>query len=77
MIALTIDPTNPDRLALTATVSFFIDKVLVDTLKDELVSAIREAAREDLKNNQVVRQQVAKAAVAKLLATIEGWEEKK
>jgi hypothetical protein len=76
MITLTQDPTNPNRLALTATVSFFIDKVLIDTLNDELVSAIREAAREDLKSNQVVRQQVAKAAVAKLLATVEGWEEK-
>lgn len=77
MITLTQDPTNPNRLALTATVSFFIDKVLIDTLNDELVAAIREAAKEDLRTNQVVRQQVAKAAVAKLLATIESWEEKK
>lgn len=77
MITLTQDPTNPNRLALTATVSFFIDKVLIDTLNDELVSAIREAAKEDLRTNQVVRQQVAKAAVAKLLTTIESWEEKK
>jgi hypothetical protein len=75
MITLTVDPTNPDRLALTATVSLFLDKVLIETLKDELVIAIREAAKEDLRTNQVVRQQVAKAAVAKLLAEVETWKE--
>lgn len=76
MITLTTDPFNPTRLALTATVSFFIDKVLIDTLTDELVTAIREAAKEDLKSNQVVRQQVAKAAVAKLLTMLETGEMK-
>lgn len=77
MIAITTDPKNPEQLVITATVTLFVNKVLVETLNEELVAAIREAAREDLKSNQVVRQIVAKAAVAKLLATVEGWEEKK
>jgi uncharacterized membrane protein len=77
MVSITADPKNPDQIAVTASVTIFIDKILVHTLSAELATAIREAAIEDLKTNQVVRQLVAKAAVAKLLATVESWEEKK
>jgi hypothetical protein len=72
MVSLTQDPKNPEQLIVTATVTVIINKVLIETLTDELTMAIREAAKEDLKSNPIVRQQVAKAAVAKLLAMLEG-----
>lgn len=77
MISITSDPKNPEQLIVTATVTMFINKVLIETLNDELKTTIREAAKEDLRSNQVVRQQIAKAAVAKLLAILESQGELK
>lgn len=77
MISITSDPKNPEQLIVTATVTMFINKVLIETLNDELKTTIREAAKEDLRSNQVVRQQIAKAAVAKLLAILESQGESK
>lgn len=72
MVSITQDPKNSEQLIVTATVTVFINKVLIETLSDELKTAIREQAKEDLRSNQEVRQKVAKAAVAMLLAKLEG-----
>lgn len=78
MVTLTQDPTNPERLIVTETVTFYLDKILIQTLSDELEKAIRSRAISDLSSNAAVRKLVAKAATEKLLQML-GYvpEEKK
>lgn len=70
MVTLTTDPTNPDRLVLTATVSVYLDKVLLQTLNEEVTQAIREQAIKDLRSNTAVKKVIARAATAKLLSML-------
>lgn len=75
MITVTQDAMNPTRLLVTQTVSFYLDRILIDTLSDELAQLIRNQARKDLKSNPEVKKAVAEAACKKLLAML-GVEEK-
>jgi len=67
MIQLTQDPTNPDRLILTAAVTLYLDRLLVSTLSAEVETAIREQAVRDLKSSRAVKKQIAEAATEHLL----------
>lgn len=67
MVTITTDPADPKRLILTQTVTVYLDRVLVETLSDELTKAITEQAKKDLLSNSTVRKLVAKAATEKLL----------
>ena len=67
MVALTPDPTNPDRLVLTLTTTLYLDRLLTDVLSAEVADAIRARAIKDLKSNAAVKQQIAIAATNKLL----------
>jgi hypothetical protein len=70
MITITPDPSNPDRLCLTATVSIYLDKILLSTLSTEIESAIREQAIRDLRSSTAVKKVISKAATAHLLALL-------
>lgn len=67
MVTITADPTNPERLIVTQTVTMYLDKVLLCSLSAEVESAIRERAIRDLKSDKRVKKQIAAAATAKLL----------
>jgi hypothetical protein len=67
MIALLQDPQNPQKLTLTATVTVFLDRLLVETLDDAVAQAVTEQARKDLQGNKAVRRQIAEAATTLLL----------
>lgn len=67
MLTLTQDPQNPDRLVVTETVTLYLDKLLLETLSQELRLAIQEQARKDLKSSPAVRKLIARAATDKLL----------
>ncbi len=70
MVTVTPDPTNPERLVLTATVSLYLDRLLLDTLNDQLATSIREQAIHDLKSDPKVKKQIAAAATRKLLSML-------
>ena len=67
MITITQDPHNPERLCLTATISVYLDKVLLETLSTEIEQAIRAQAIRDLRSSTAVKKVIAKAATSKLL----------
>ena len=67
MVSLLQDPANPQKLAVTVTVAFYIDKILMETLSDEVEATIREQARKDLLKNRQVKKAIAAAAQKKLL----------
>jgi hypothetical protein len=67
MVTIQQDPTNPERLVLTQTISIYLDKVLLDTLSTEIEQAIRAQAIRDLRTSAAVKKVIAKAATAKLL----------
>ncbi len=67
MIALTPDPQNPDKLILTATVSMYLDKLMVQTLDDQIAQQITTQAVKDLQKNKAVKKAIAAAAQKKLL----------
>lgn len=75
MVTIQPDPTNPDRLILTQTVQVFLDKVLLQTLNDELEQIISAKAREDFKKPSVVRE--LRTLATQYLAKILGIGEKK
>jgi hypothetical protein len=81
MIQIFQDPVNPEKFAVSATVTFWIDKILINTLSDELEKIIRAQAYKDLKSNLAVRKAVAEAASNLLLerlgVEIEAVKEKK
>jgi hypothetical protein len=70
VVTLTQDPSNPDRLILTQTVTLYLDKVLLSSLSAEVEAAIRARAALDLKSNKAVKKQIAAAATAKLLGML-------
>jgi len=74
MVTLTQDPNNPDRLTLTATVTVYLDKLLLTTLSEEVTSTIREQAIKDLRSNTTVKKAIAKAATEKLLTMLGAGE---
>jgi hypothetical protein len=67
MISIQVDPKDDTRLILSATVTILLDRILVETLSAEVEGAIRAAAIDSLKNNQEVRNQIGRAAIAKML----------
>ena len=71
MVSITTDPQNPDKLFLTATVSLYIDRLLIEALSDEIKRRITWQASRDIKNNPEVKKQIAKAASKKLLQMLE------
>lgn len=70
MISLTVDPQNPDKLILSATVVMYLDRILVESLSDELEKGIREQAVKDIQKSRAVKRAVADAAQKKLLAML-------
>jgi hypothetical protein len=70
MITLVQDSTNPERILVTATVSLFVDKVLLTALSSEIEAAIRDAAIKDLRSNKKVKAVIAEQAVKKLLSML-------
>ena len=67
MIAIQQDPLNPDRLILTATVTLYLEQVMLRSLLSEIGDRIRFQARKDLKSNPEVKRKIAEAATTKLL----------
>jgi hypothetical protein len=74
VISLTADPKDPNKIVLTATVSVFLDRVLVETLSDELIQAIREQAKLDM-SKPPIKRLVKKAAAKKLLTILDNPKE--
>jgi hypothetical protein len=70
MVTITADPTNPDRLIVTQTVTLYLDRVLLSSLSAEVEAAIRAQAVADLKSNSRVKKQIAAAATSKLLSML-------
>jgi hypothetical protein len=70
VIQVTADPANPERVAVTATVTVYLDTVTLRALSDEIEKAIRAQAAKDLKSNPEVRKVIADAAQAKLLGML-------
>jgi hypothetical protein len=70
MISLVADPKDPSRLVLTATVTLYLEKVLLETLSAELEAAIRSQALKDIRGNKEVRARIAEAAEQKLLSLL-------
>jgi hypothetical protein len=75
MVTLTPDPSNPDRLVLSVTITAYLDKVLLQTLNEEVASAVREQAVKDLRSNKAVKAAIAKAATTMLLSLLGVKEE--
>jgi hypothetical protein len=69
MVSITSDPQNPEKLILSATVTLWLDKLLLTTLSEELQRIVREKAIEDLQAPAVQRElrRLATAHLAKLL----------
>lgn len=74
MVSITPDPTNPERLTLTVTATIYLDKVLLQTLSEEVTQAIRAQAIKDLQSNPKVRKLIAAAATQKLLTMLGGTD---
>jgi hypothetical protein len=70
MVSITQDPLRPEKLALTITATLYLDRLLVETLNQEIEKAIREQAIRDLQENKEVKLAVFKAAQRKLLALL-------
>lgn len=69
MVTITTDPANPDKLILSATVTLWLDKLLLASLDEELQKIIREQAVKDLGTKSVQKElrRLATAHLAKLL----------
>ncbi len=67
MLNITIDPTNPNRLVLTQTVTMYLDKLLDDVLSQEVATVIREQAKKDIVSNTAVKKAISKAATLLLM----------
>lgn len=70
MIQLAVDPSNPERVVLTSTVTLYLEKVALAALSDEVEKAIRAQAVADLRKNPEVRRKIAGAAEARLLSLL-------
>jgi len=71
MVTLTPDPHNPDKLILTQTLTIYLDKILFETLDDEIRAAITAQAKKDLLHSSAVKKLIAVAATKKLLQMLE------
>jgi hypothetical protein len=69
VVSITTDPDNPERLILSATVTLFLDRLLLTSLSDELQRIVREQAVKDLQAQPVQKElrRLATAHLAKLL----------
>lgn len=67
MVSIIADPKNPEKLILTATVSLYLDKVLLAALDEEIVKTIHDQAVKDISSNKAVKRVIAQAAQKKLL----------
>jgi hypothetical protein len=74
MVQVFQDAMNPGKVAVSATVTVWIDAILFRSLSDELEKAIRHQAIKDLKHNPEVKKAIAEAASKKLLSML-GVEE--
>lgn len=72
MISALQDPSNPDQIILTATVTLYLSKVALSALSEEIEVAIRTQARQDLEGNEAVKKLIAEAATDKLLRMLKG-----
>src|SRR5580704_12799768 len=70
MVTLTSDPSNPNRLTLTSTVTIYLDKLLSDVLSDEVSELVRQQARKDIQSNRAVKREIALAAQRLLLTML-------
>jgi hypothetical protein len=70
VIQLAVDPSNPERVVLTSTVTLYLEKVALAALSDEVEKAIRAQAVADLRKNPEVRRKIAGAAEARLLSLL-------
>ena len=71
MISASPDPLNPDRVVLTATVTLYLNKLVLSTLSDEIEKAVRAQAVKDLKGSPAVRKAIQEAATRKLLSMLD------
>lgn len=70
MIELRADPANPERVLVVATVSLWMEKVLIQALGKELEEVITEAAKKDLQG-RAVRKEIKALATKKLIQMLE------
>ena len=70
MISVTADPTNADRVVLTATVTMYLDKLVLKVCGEEIEAAIRTQAQKDLRTNPEAKKLIAEAATTKLLSML-------
>jgi hypothetical protein len=67
MITITPDPSSLSRLAVTQTITVYLDKLLTKNLLDEIAELVHKQAIKDLKSNPEVKKVIAEAATNKLL----------
>ena len=67
MIAIQQDPNDATKLIVTATVTLYLDRLMVETLNAEIAEQITDRARKDLTKNRQVKKVIAEAAQHKLL----------
>jgi hypothetical protein len=70
MVQVFQDAMNPGKVAVSATVTVWVDAILFRSLSDELEKAIRHQAIKDLKHNPEVKKAIAEAASKKLLSML-------
>lgn len=70
MIELRQDPSNPEKIILTATVTLFLDRLLLSALGEELEAAIREQAKRDLAS-RALSKELKSLATKKLTSMLE------
>lgn len=70
MIQLTVDPADPNKLTLTATVTLFLNRLVSDVLSEEVSAQVRAQAKKDLQSNRAVKKAIADAAQRLLLGLL-------
>ena len=73
MISIQPDPSNPDRVIVTQTLTLYLDRVLLETLSSELAEAISAQAAADFRK-PAVRKELSRLATQHL-AKMLGIEE--
>lgn len=78
MITITPDPNNPEKLILTATTTLWLDRVLLESLSDEIGKAVRQKAIEDLNTRGVQKElrNLVTQYLAKLLGVTDAPKDK-
>jgi hypothetical protein len=70
MVSLQIDPDNPNKIILSATVTLLLERTLLETLNSAVTDAIRAQAKKDLKGNKEVQREISQAATRLLLGML-------